>query len=61
MINESIKSTRNTKNKIFAIPAAAPAIPPNPKTAAINAITIKVIVQRNICVCFKISDNLMSN
>ena len=33
---------------ILAIPAAAPAIPPNPKTAAINAITTNVIVQRNI-------------
>lgn len=33
---------------ILAIPAAVPAIPPNPKTPAINAIIIKVIVQRNI-------------
>ena len=33
---------------IFAIPAAAPAIPPKPNTAAIKAITKNVIVQRNI-------------
>lgn len=38
----------NIKNMILAIPAAAPAIPPNPNTAAINAITTNVIVQRNI-------------
>jgi hypothetical protein len=30
---------RNTTNKIFAIPADAAAIPPNPKIAAIIAIT----------------------
>lgn len=40
------------KKIILAIPAAAPAIPPNPKTAAINAIIIKVIVQRNIVISF---------
>ena len=39
---------RNMKNKIFANPAAAPAIPENPKKAAIIAIITKVIVQRNI-------------
>lgn len=32
-------TTKNTKNKIFAIPADAPAIPPKPNTAAINATT----------------------
>lgn len=37
---------------ILAIPAAAPAIPPNPKTPAINAITIKKIDQRNIVISF---------
>ena len=36
------------KNKIFAIPAAPAAIPPNPNTPAIMANTINVIVQRNI-------------
>jgi hypothetical protein len=45
---DSTNSTINTKNKILAIPAEAPAIPPNPKTPAINAIIINVIVQRNI-------------
>ncbi len=37
---------------IFAIPAAAPAIPPKPNKAAINAITIKEITQRNIILNF---------
>ncbi len=36
------------KNNIFAIPAAAPAMPPKPNTPAINAIIINVIDQRNI-------------
>ena len=34
---------KNTKNKIFAMPAAVPAIPPKPKTAAINAMIKNVI------------------
>ena len=33
---------------ILAIPAAAPAIPPNPSMAAMIAIITNVIVQRNI-------------
>lgn len=41
------------KNRIFAIPADAPAIPPNPKIPAIIAIIINVIVQRNIVYKFK--------
>ena len=45
---ERIKSTRKIKNRIFAIPAAPPAIPPKPNMAAIIAITTNVIVQRNI-------------
>jgi hypothetical protein len=40
--------TRNIKNKIFAIPAEAAAIPPNPSTAAINAIIRNVTAQPNI-------------
>ena len=48
LMRENIKSTINTKNSILAIPEAAPAIPPNPNTAAIIAIMINVIVQRNI-------------
>ena len=43
----------NTKNKIFAMPAAAPAIPPKPKIPAMIAMIMKVIVQRNIVTCFK--------
>jgi hypothetical protein len=37
---ETKSRTRKMKNKIFAIPADAPAIPPNPKAAATRA-TIK--------------------
>jgi hypothetical protein len=37
-IKETIKRTRNIKNKILAIDAAPEAIPPNPKKAAITAI-----------------------
>lgn len=36
------KSTRNTMNMILAIPAAATAMPENPKTAAITATTRKI-------------------
>jgi hypothetical protein len=36
------------KKRILAIPAEAPAIPPNPSTAAIIAIIINVIDQRSI-------------
>ena len=41
-------STRNTKNNICAIELAVPAIPPKPKTAAINAITKNVSAQLNM-------------
>lgn len=47
-MNRTIK----IKKKILAIPAEAPAIPPNPKIPAIIAITIKIIVQRNIVSSF---------
>jgi hypothetical protein len=47
-INERMKSTRNMKNRIFAIDVAPAATPPNPNIAAIMAITRKIIVQRNI-------------
>lgn len=46
--SDKTNKTINIKNRIFAIPEAAPAIPPNPKTAAIIAIITNVIVQRNI-------------
>ncbi len=36
------------KNRILAIPADAPAMPPKPKTPAIIAIITNVIVHRNI-------------
>jgi len=41
--NEIIKITTKTKNKIFAMPVAAPAIPPNPNTPAIIATIRKII------------------
>jgi len=47
-IREITKITKKTTNKIFAIPAAAPAIPLKPKKAAINAKTRKAIAQLNI-------------
>jgi hypothetical protein len=40
--------TRNMKNRIFAIPAAATAIPVNPNNAAIRAITRNVILHLSI-------------
>jgi hypothetical protein len=40
--------TKNKKNKIFAIPAAATAIPPNPNAAAISAIIKKVNAHPNM-------------
>lgn len=49
---EITNSTRKTKNNILAIPAAAPAIPPKPSTAAISAITINVIDHLSIIVVF---------
>jgi len=49
---DSTKSTKNIKKIILAIPADAPAIPPKPKIAAIIAITIKIIVHRNILFVF---------
>ena len=39
---------RNRKNRNFAIPADAAAIPPNPSTAAISAIIKNVTAQPNI-------------
>lgn len=54
-MNDSSKKTKNTKKIILAIPADAPAIPPKPNTPAINAITINVIVQRNIFLFFNLN------
>tara|TARA_R100001230_G_C5667077_1_gene171778 strand:+ start:1155 stop:1355 length:201 start_codon:yes stop_codon:yes gene_type:complete len=55
MIKETINKTINMKNKILAIPAAAPAIPPNPNIPAIIAMIINVIVQRNIMCVFMVN------
>ena len=47
-ISDSRNSTIKTKNKIFAMPTAVPAMPPKPRAAAINAIIKKVRDQLNI-------------
>jgi hypothetical protein len=44
--------TRNTPNRIFAIPAAAPAILEKPRRAATNAMIRKKTDQDNMCVSF---------
>jgi hypothetical protein len=46
--SDRTNNIRKTKNKIFAIPAAPAAIPPNPNNAATNAIIKNVTVQRSI-------------
>ena len=43
-----MKRARKMKNNTFAIEAAPAAMPPNPKMAAIMAITKNIIDQRNI-------------
>jgi hypothetical protein len=43
-----IKSRRKTKNKIFAMPAVAAAIPVKPKIAATRDITKNTIAQYNM-------------
>ena len=52
LTNESKKSTIKMKNNIFAMLSAPDAIPPNPNTAAMIAMMIKITVQRNIIYCF---------
>lgn len=48
MINKIRQITRNRKNRNLAIPAAAAAIPVNPKTAATSAMIRKIKAQRSI-------------
>jgi len=43
-----IKSTRKMKNKIFAMPAVAAAMPVKPKIAATKDITKNTIAQYNM-------------
>ena len=47
-INESTNRATNTKNRIRAIPTAAPAIPVKPKRPAIRAMMKNVTAQRNM-------------
>jgi hypothetical protein len=56
--NDKTTNTRKIKNIIFAIEAAPAAMPVNPNIAAIIAITMKMIVQRNIGYRFKWLNNL---
>ncbi len=51
-IKARTNNTRKTKNKIFAILAAPAAIPVNPNSAAIKAITKNITDQRNIIYFF---------
>lgn len=48
IIRNTTNSTKNKKNKIFAIPTAATAMPPKPKPAAIIAMIKKTIAQLNM-------------
>ena len=45
---DSRKSTTNTKNSTFAMPAALAAMPPNPNIAAMMATIKKTTDQRSI-------------
>ena len=42
--------TRNTKKQIFAIPTAAPAMPPNPRKPATRAMMKRTTVQYSISI-----------
>jgi hypothetical protein len=53
MINEMINIIRKTKNKIFAMLAAVPAIPPKPNIAAMIAMTRNITAQRNMLVLLR--------
>jgi hypothetical protein len=53
MIKNSMKRTKNIPNSILAIPAAAPAIPPNPRAAAIMEMTKKTAAQYSIDASFR--------
>jgi hypothetical protein len=46
--SEATKRIKKMKNRILAIPAEAAATPPKPNTAATNATTRKISVQRNM-------------
>jgi hypothetical protein len=53
MIRKSMKRTKKIPNNILAIPAAAPAIPPNPRAAAIMEMTKKAAAQYSIDAPFR--------
>ena len=48
-----MKRTKNIPNSILAIPAAAPAIPPNPRAAAIMEMIKKTAAQYSIDASFR--------
>lgn len=49
-MSDTRKSTKKTTNRTFAIHAAVPAMPANPRKAAISATTKKIIDQLNILI-----------
>jgi len=59
LIRDTIKSTRNIKNKIFAIPADPAAIPPKPNIPAIIAITRNINVHLSIVISFRLKNVTM--
>jgi len=55
---ETTNRTRNITNRSLAIPAANPAMPPNPNTAATSATIRKKIDQDNILISPLVTDTL---
>ena len=53
-INPRMQSTIKIKNNVLAIPAAPDAIPVNPKTAAMSAITKKIADHFNMTLVFRV-------
>ena len=49
-----MQSTIKIKNNVLAIPAAPDAIPVNPKTAAMSAITKKIADHFNMTLVFRV-------
>jgi len=51
-------STIKTKNRIFAIPTAVPAIPPKPRMAAISAMMRNVMAQESMVLILSVGYEL---
>src|SRR5690606_17477343 len=50
MMKDTMNRTRNTTNRILAMPVAVPAMPPKPRTAAMMAMIRNVIAQLSMVV-----------